>query len=194
MLTGMSDESTRTVRLVTQWAAVKCNCVPVRKYKDGNDSYAAVVKNEGLLQTMNAGNHLINFVWATEANCNRLYAFYLYATKHHSVLSAATQCGWRRFFLTVSQKVLEFHRNFQELEAAGWDWSRVHPHTKWCPGGPGHEGHSMRVMSQYLETLVKMYRAKPIHYNRVHAELEKHMCPDLAAHVLSYYYNYHARS
>ena len=191
MSTGVSNEGYRLRAVNAKWASHACGCGTLRKYRPGHDSFANVLKNQSFLKALEEGRDVV-YGWDGEANCKRLYAFYVYATKYHSLLSTATHCGLRRFFMTMSMKVREFHACFQQVRAAGWDWSVVHGGQPWCPGGVGHRGHCIRVMAQHMDTLVTLYKPRPSHEQTLMTQLEQHMCPDLASLVLSYYRNDHA--
>jgi hypothetical protein len=165
--------------------------VTLRKYRPGHDTFANVLKNQGFLRALEEGRDVV-YEWEDKVNCRRFYAFYVYANKYHRLLSSATHCGLRRFFMIMSEKVREFHACFQQVRAADWDWRVVSPYQKWCPGGVGHGGHCMKVMAGYMEALATLYNQRPSHEQMLMTQLEQHMCPDLAALVLSYYRNDHA--
>jgi len=191
MSTALSNECHRLRHVNAKWTTGGCGCVALRHYRPGHDSFANVVKNQSFLQALEEGRDVV-YGWDGEANCRRLYAFYVYATKYHSLLSTATHCGLRRYFMIMSMKVREFHACFQKVRAAEWDWRVISPYQKWCPGGVGHGGHCMKVMAEYMDALATLYNQRPSHEQTLITQLEEHMCPDLAALVLSYYRNDHA--
>ena len=191
MSTSVVNESNRLQLVSSKWCRVTCNCCRLRTYRPGHDSFASVVREHSFLKLIQDGYRLTN-CWETETNCQRLYAFYVYAKKYHSLFSSATPCGLRRLFMTVTGKVNEFHACFQQLRAADWDWTVVNPWKPWCPGGAGHHTHCLKVMAQHIDTLATMYSERSSQEQTLVTQLEKHMCPDLAALVVSYYRNDHA--
>lgn len=177
----------------------RCTCVtPVGKFTNLrlNDSYASVIKQDGKLAMYRDGYKLVYDAWETGAgvsNCHRLYEFVKYCRKYYALLASVATCPTRRFFITTKAKVNEFADLFVRVQQEGWDavvplspypWQ----HRLWCPGGAGHANHTHANMSAMLEELRRVYNDTPVLVKHIRPALEARVCPDLAAHILDYYY------